>query len=71
MFQEVEEADARIIPHAIHAIRSGIQRIVVLYGDNDEFVLLMFYILKAYENVGVGDSTRNMLVHVLATIIGK
>lgn len=26
---EAEEADARIIPHAMHAVRSGIQRIVV------------------------------------------
>ena len=30
LYPEVEDADARIIPHAMHAVRSGIQRIVVL-----------------------------------------
>ena len=32
---EVEEEDAHIIPHTMHAVRSGIQRIVVLFGDTD------------------------------------
>ena len=40
---EVEEEDACIIPHAMHAVRIGIQRIVVLSGDTDVFVLLMQY----------------------------
>ena len=30
---DLEEADARIIPHAMHAVRSGIQRIVALFGE--------------------------------------
>ena len=40
---EVEEADAHIIPHAMHAASSGIQCIVALSGDADVFVLLMRY----------------------------
>ena len=34
MCPEVEEADACIIPHAMYAVRSGIQRIVVLPGEH-------------------------------------
>ena len=37
---EVEVADARIILHAMHAVRSGIQRIVVLSGDTVVYALL-------------------------------
>ena len=40
---EVEEADARILPHALHAVRSGMQRIAVLSGDTDVFVLLVLF----------------------------
>ena len=40
---EVEDPDVRIIPHAMHAARSEIQRIVVLSGDTDMFVLIMHY----------------------------
>ena len=40
---EVEEADARIIPHAIHAVRGGIRRFVVFSGNTDVFVHLMHY----------------------------
>ena len=31
LYLEVEEADARIIPHAMHAVRSGLQRIVIVW----------------------------------------
>lgn len=76
---EVEEADARIIPHAMHAVRSGIQRIVVLSGDTDVFVLLMHYwdilhsegLRELWIRAGVGDSTRYIPVHILAPKIGK
>ena len=40
---DFEEADAGIIPHAMHAVRSGIQHIVALSGDIDVFFLLMHY----------------------------
>ena len=38
---DAEEEDARLIPHAVHAVRSGIQRIVALSGDTDVFGLLI------------------------------
>jgi len=76
---EVEEADARIIPHAMHAVRSGIQRIVVLSSDTDVFVLLMHYwdilqskgLRELWIRAGVGDSTRYIPIHILAPRIGK
>ena len=40
---DVEEADARIIPHVMHAVNSGIQRIVALSGNTDVLILLMHY----------------------------
>ena len=43
MNPDVEEADAQIILHAMHAVKSGTERIVVLSSDTDVFVLLMHY----------------------------
>ena len=76
---DVEEADARIIPHAMHAVRSGIQRIVALSGDTDVFVLFMHYwgilhsegLKELWVRAGVGDTTRYIPVHILATRIDK
>ena len=76
---DVEEADARIIPHAMHAVRSGIQRIVALSGDTDVFVLLMHYwgilhsegLKEFWVRAGVGDTTRYIPVHILAPRIGQ
>ena len=73
---EVEEADARIIPHAMHAARSGI---VALSGDTDVFVLLMHYwdilhsegLKELWIRAGVGDSVRYIPVHILAPRIGQ
>ena len=39
----IEEADTRIIPHAMHAVEHGIERIIVLSADTDVFVLLLYY----------------------------
>ena len=76
---DVEEADACIIPHAMHAVRSGIQRIVALSGDTDVFVLLMHYwgilhsegLKELWVRAGVGDTTRYIPVHILAPRIGQ
>ena len=38
-----EEADIRIIPHALHAIRSNFTRIVILSSDTDVFVVAMYF----------------------------
>ena len=79
MCQDVEEADALIIPHAMHSVKSEIQRIVVLSGDADVFVFLMHYwdnlhsegLRGIWIRAGVGDSTRYIPVHMLAPRIGK
>lgn len=76
---DAEEADARIIPHAMHAVRHGIKCIVVLSGDTDVFVLLMHYwdilhsegLSELWIRAGVGDSTRYIPVHILAPRIGQ
>ena len=75
---DVEEADARIVPHAMHAVRSGIERILVLSGDTDVFVLLMFYwsslhsegLKELWIRAGVANSTRYIPVHTLAPRVG-
>lgn len=39
-----EEADIRIIPHAVHAVRqSCMTRIVILSSDTDVFVIAMYF----------------------------
>ena len=43
LVDNIEEADARIIPHALHAGKQGITRIVILSSDTDIFVLLMYH----------------------------
>jgi hypothetical protein len=76
---DVKEADTGIIPYAMHAVRSGSQRIVVLIGDTDVRVLLMHYwdilhsegLRELWIRAGVGDSKRYIPVHILAPRIGK
>ena len=41
MCPEIKEVDACMIPHEMHAVRSGIQRIVILSGDTDVLLLLL------------------------------
>jgi hypothetical protein len=76
---ELEEANARIIPHAIHAVKSGIQSIFVMSGDTYVFVLCMDYwnilhsegLRELRIKAGVDDSTRYFPVYILAPEIGK
>ena len=73
--QNIEEADARIIPHAMHAVKNGARRIIVLSSDTDVFVLLMHYWNVLHSNglsemwlrASVGDSTRYIPIHTLAS----
>jgi hypothetical protein len=74
----IEEADDRIIAHAWYAVKRGTRRIVVLSADTDVFVLLLYYWKQFHENglkelwqkAGVGDSTRHIPLHTLASCIG-
>ena len=40
---DLEEADVRIIPHAIQAVRNGVMLVVILSSDTDVFVLAMHF----------------------------
>ena len=72
----MEEADARIVPHTMHAVTHEISRIIVLPADTDVFDLMAFYwnvlhgLSKLWVKAGVGDSTRFIQIHVLAAQIG-
>ena len=60
-----EEADIRIIPHALHAIRSNCTRIVILSSDTDVFAVAMYFyhifttngLCELWLRGGVGDCT--------------
>jgi hypothetical protein len=63
----------------MHAVRSGSQRIVVLFGDTNVFVLLMHYwdilhsegLRELWIRACVSDSKRYIPVHILAPKNGK
>ena len=39
----IEEADVRMIPHALHAVNCGASRVVILSNDTDVMVLELHY----------------------------
>ena len=69
-----EEADIRIIPHALHAIRSSCTRIEILSSDTDVFVVAIYFyhiftangFRELWLRAGVGASTRFIPLHVIA-----
>ena len=74
---DIEEADGRIVPHAMHAVKHGTRRIVVLSPDTDVCILMMYY-WKVYQSNGLqqlwvkgggGDSTRYIPIHALALTV--
>ena len=70
----IEEADIRIIPHAIHETENGASRIVVLSDDTDVIILVLHFwetlhqkgLKELWVKGGVGDSTRYIPIHLLA-----
>ena len=76
---DIEEADACVIRHAMHAVKAGSQRIIVLSSDTDVLVLLLYYcdelqscgLCELWVKSGVGDSTRYIPIHTLFTSVGK
>ena len=76
----LEEADVRIFPHALHAIKQcSITRVVVLSNDTDVVVLgLHFYHLfmanglqELWIRFGIGEKTRFLPGHLLAERWGE
>ena len=39
----IEEADVRLVPHAIHAKHTGAKRLVILSGDTNVMVLALYF----------------------------
>jgi hypothetical protein len=75
-----EEADIRIIPHAVTAVKqSCMARIVILSSDTDVFVVAMYFyhllvahgLAELWLRGGVGDKTRFIPLHVIAATVGK
>ena len=79
MKSDIEEADARIIPHVAFSIRSGTKRVVVLSNDTDVVVLLLYYfnqflsmgVQQLWIKFGTGDNSRYIPIHTLADKLGE
>ena len=62
----IKEADARLIPHAIHAVHAGTERIVIPSSDTDVLVIALYLwnllnshsLRQFWKRTGVSDSTR-------------
>ena len=71
---KIEEADVRMIPHALHSVNGGSSRVILLSNDTDVVVLGLYYwsLLKGHGlkevwiRAGVGNSTRHISLHTLA-----
>ncbi|KAG1707506.1 Ankyrin repeat and death domain-containing protein 1A [Nymphon striatum] len=76
---EIEEADVRLIPHALHAANHGSTRIVILSNDTDVMVLALHYwdifkhhgLKELWMRAGVGKTTRYVPLHILAERLGR
>ena len=75
---DIEEADARIIPHALHAVNCGATRVVLLSNDTDVMVLALHFwnifkghgLKELWIRAGVGNTTRYIPLHSLADRLG-
>lgn len=76
---DIEEADSRTIPHAMHIVKHNLNRIVVLSSDTDITVMMIYYwnqlhtygLQELWVKAGVGDSTRLIPIHALVMRIGN
>ena len=78
LHNDIEEADCRIIPYAMHATNHGTKCIIVLSTDSDVVVLMLHYwselkksgLQELWVKTGVADSTHFIPGHSLASVIG-
>ena len=76
--KDIEEADLRIIPHALHAASHGMLRVVILSNDTDVLVLAVHHwatlqshgLHELWMRGGIGDSTRFIPISVMANSMG-
>jgi len=75
-----EEADIRIIPHAVHVVRQSCMTwIVILSSGTDVFIVAMYFchplavngLAELWLRDGVGNKTRFIPLHVIAVKVGK
>ena len=67
----IEEADVRLIPYALHAVLAGTERIVILSSDTDILVTALYFwnllnslgLRQFWMRARVGDSTRYIPLH--------
>ena len=77
----IEEADLRVIPHALLCARSGYnyKRVVILSHDTDVLVISLYYwsllrnngLQECWIRVGVANTTRYIPIHTLADNFGQ
>ena len=69
----LEEADMRLIPHAMHATINGTSRVVILSTDTDVLVVCLYFwhifhshgLKELWMRAGVRNTTRYIPVHTL------
>jgi hypothetical protein len=75
---DIEEADVRIIPHALRVVNCGVTRVVLLSNDTDVMVLALHFwnifkghgLKELWIRVGVGNTMRYIPIHSLADKLG-
>ena len=75
---DIEEADARIVPHVASAIENGSKRIVVSSNDTDVFSLLLHHMHTFFSDgmeelwvrFGTSSNTRHIPLHTLSNMNG-
>ena len=71
---KIEEANVRMIPHALHSVNEGASRVILLSNDTNVVVFGLHYrsLLKGHGlkemwiRAGVGNSIRHISLHTLA-----
>ena len=74
----IEEADVRVIPHALHASKNGAKTIVLLANDTDILVLGLYFwekiksfgLRELWMRCGIGHTTRHIPLHSLGERMG-
>ena len=74
----IEEADCRIIPHTIHAAKSGKEKVIIYSNDTDVAVYAITYMSKCkslncnevWLLFGSGEKSRYLPIHTLAYKMG-
>ena len=73
----MEEADVRMIPHAVNATAEGSRRCVIISGDTDVVVLALHFfsilqlrgLQELWIRAGIGNSTRYIPLHKIGNKI--